>query len=46
MSDVADTPTPILEIENLRVSLPKGADRPYALDGLNLTVNPGETPSV
>ena len=42
MSDVADTPTPILEIENLRVSLPKGADRPYALDGLNLTVNPGE----
>jgi peptide/nickel transport system ATP-binding protein len=33
---------PVLRIENLRVALPEGADRPYALEGLNLTVNPGE----
>ena len=33
---------PILKIEGLRVSLPPGADRPLALDGLDLTVAPGE----
>ncbi|MDX2482515.1 MAG: ABC transporter ATP-binding protein [Pseudodonghicola sp.] len=34
--------TPVLEIKGLRIALPKGADRPFALDGLDLTVNPGE----
>ena len=33
---------PILEIKDLRISLPKGSDRPLALDGLNLRVRPGE----
>ncbi|WP_299362756.1 ABC transporter ATP-binding protein [uncultured Paracoccus sp.] len=33
---------PILEIEDLRVALPEGSDRPLALDGLSLTVNRGE----
>lgn len=33
---------PILEINDLRISLPKGADRQFALEGLNLTVRPGE----
>jgi len=33
---------PILEIKDLRISLPKGSDRPFALDGLNLKVRPGE----
>ena len=37
---------PILKIEGLRVSLPPGADRPLALDGLDLTVAPGETPAL
>ncbi|MGD9865371.1 MAG: ATP-binding cassette domain-containing protein, partial [Pseudodonghicola sp.] len=34
--------TPVLEIKGLRIALPKGADRPFALDGLDLTVRPGE----
>ncbi|MCM2561632.1 ABC transporter ATP-binding protein [Lutimaribacter sp. EGI FJ00015] len=34
--------TPVLEIQDLTVALPKGADRPFALEGLNLTVNSGE----
>ncbi len=34
--------TPVLEIRDLRIALPKGADRPYALDGLDLVLNPGE----
>ncbi len=34
--------TPVLEIRNLKIALPEGADRPMALDGLSLTVNPGE----
>ncbi len=38
----APAPKPVLEIENLRVALPKGSDRPFALDGLSLTVAPGE----
>lgn len=33
---------PVLEIRDLRIALPKGSDRPFALEGLNLTVNPGE----
>ena len=33
---------PILRIEGLRLALPPGADRPLALQGLDLTVAPGE----
>ena len=33
---------PILKIEGLRLALPPGADRPFALEGLDLTVAPGE----
>ncbi|WP_313348749.1 ABC transporter ATP-binding protein [Paracoccus sp. (in: a-proteobacteria)] len=36
------TATPILQIEDLRISLPTGSDRPYALERFNLVVNPGE----
>lgn len=32
----------ILSIRDLKIALPKGADRPLALDGLTLDVNPGE----
>lgn len=35
-------PTPALKIENLRIALPKGSDRPFALDGLSLEVKRGE----
>ncbi|MFC6488239.1 ABC transporter ATP-binding protein [Nitratireductor sp. GCM10026969] len=39
----AETATdPILQIDGLRVALPEGADRPFALDGLDLTVKAGE----
>ncbi|MBL3702763.1 dipeptide ABC transporter ATP-binding protein [Sulfitobacter sp. BDSS02] len=34
--------SPILEIHDLKIALPEGSDRPFALDGLNLTVKPGE----
>ena len=34
--------TPVLDIKNLRIALPEGADRPFALDGLDLRVMPGE----
>ena len=33
---------PILDIKNLQITLPQGADRPYALQDLTLTINPGE----
>ncbi len=33
---------PILEIRNLTVQLPKGADRKFAVENVSLTVNPGE----
>ena len=32
----------VLEIKGLTISLPAGSDRPFALDGLNLTVKPGD----
>ena len=32
----------ILDIRDLRIALPKGSDRPYALDGLSLSVASGE----
>ena len=35
--------TPVLELENLRIALPEGADRPLALDSLSLSVHPNET---
>lgn len=34
--------SPILEIEDLKICLPKGSDRALALDGLSLTIHPGE----
>lgn len=33
---------PVLELRNLEISLPEGADRPYALTQLDLTIAPGE----
>ena len=33
---------PVLAVEGLRVSLPKGADRPFALAGIDLALRPGE----
>ena len=33
---------PVLKVEDLRIALPEGADRPFALYGLDLTVMPGE----
>ncbi|MEQ6249973.1 ABC transporter ATP-binding protein [Sulfitobacter sp. HNIBRBA3233] len=33
---------PVLKIEGLQIALPKGSDRPLALDGLDLEVKPGE----
>jgi peptide/nickel transport system ATP-binding protein len=36
------TTPPILDIKGLRIALPKGADRSFALEGLDLTIEPGE----
>ena len=33
---------PVLEVRNLSVTLPKGADREFAVDKVSFTVNPGE----
>ncbi|MEQ5871481.1 ABC transporter ATP-binding protein [Sagittula sp. NFXS13] len=33
---------PILKVRDLRIALPKGSDRPFALQGLNLDVHAGE----
>ena len=33
---------PVLEVRNLSVTLPAGADRAYAVDKVSFTVNPGE----
>ena len=33
---------PVLEVRNLSVTLPKGADREFAVEKVNFTVNPGE----
>ncbi|WP_341703777.1 ABC transporter ATP-binding protein [Ferrovibrio sp.] len=40
MSDAAKTP--VLSIRDLSVALPKGGDRPYAVQNLSLDVMPGE----
>ncbi len=39
----AAAPPPILRIEDLRISLPPGSDRAYALEHLDLEVRAGET---
>ena len=36
------TAAPVLEIKNLQIALPKGADRPFALQDLSLTLKSGE----
>ncbi|MFD1198079.1 ABC transporter ATP-binding protein [Brucella gallinifaecis] len=36
------TTAPVLEIQNLQIALPKGADRPFALQDLTLSIKPGE----
>jgi peptide/nickel transport system ATP-binding protein len=33
---------PVLEVRNLKVRLPQGADRSYAVDDVSFSVNPGE----
>src|SRR5471030_891683 len=33
---------PVLEVRNLSVSLPAGADRAHAVEKVSFTVNPGE----
>ncbi|GAA6201492.1 ABC transporter ATP-binding protein [Aquicoccus sp. SU-CL01552] len=35
-------PRSVLELRKLEISLPKGADRPYALESLDLTIKAGE----
>lgn len=39
---MTDTTQPVLDIRNLTITLPKGADRPYAVKNVNLSVNRGE----
>ena len=38
----ATSTTPLVSIENLSIALPKGADRPFAVENLSLTLNAGE----
>jgi peptide/nickel transport system ATP-binding protein len=43
MSPTVSTATgPVLEVRNLSVSLPPGADRQHAVENVSFTVNPGE----
>jgi len=37
-----DAKKPVLEVRNLSVALPKGADREHAVEKVSFTVNPGE----
>ena len=39
---MSDPVKPILEVRNLSVSLPSGADRAHAVEKVSFTVNPGE----
>src|SRR3954468_8236512 len=39
---MSEVKKPILEVRNLSVTLPKGADREFAVDKVSFTVNPGE----
>ena len=34
--------SPVLEITGLSVALPKGADRPFAVEDIDISVNAGE----
>jgi peptide/nickel transport system ATP-binding protein len=36
------TAAPAVSIKNLKIALPKGAERPYAVDGISLDLIPGE----
>jgi peptide/nickel transport system ATP-binding protein len=39
---MSEVKKPVLEVRNLSVTLPKGADRELAVDKVSFTVNPGE----
>ncbi|MDP1965225.1 MAG: ABC transporter ATP-binding protein, partial [Reyranella sp.] len=39
---MTDTKRPVLEVRNLSVTLPAGADRVHAVEKVSFTVNPGE----
>ena len=39
---MSEVKKPVLEVRNLSVTLPKGADREFAVDKVSFTVNPGE----
>ena len=39
---MSDAKKPVLEVRNLSVTLPRGADREFAVDKVSFTVNPGE----
>ncbi|MBB3264574.1 peptide/nickel transport system ATP-binding protein [Azospirillum sp. OGB3] len=36
------TETPLLDVRNLTIALPRGADRPHAVEDLTFTLEPGE----
>src|SRR3954465_4159742 len=36
------TATPAVSIKNLKIALPKSAERPYAVDGVSIDLIPGE----
>ena len=38
----ASAPAPLVRIDDLTIALPKGADRPHAVENLSLTLNAGE----
>ncbi len=42
MNDAFFFAPPVLSIEGLSIALPRGADRPHAVDQLDLTLRPGE----
>ena len=42
MSEKMSDKRPVLEVRNLSVALPKGADRVHAVEKVSFTVNPGE----
>ena len=36
------TAPPAVSIKNLKIALPKGAERPFAVDGVSLDLRPGK----
>jgi ABC-type uncharacterized transport system ATPase subunit len=42
MTEKMSDKRPVLEVRNLSVALPKGADRVHAVEKVSFTVNPGE----